>query len=78
MPMMKDYTLFYFIHAYSREQFAPVEFNLNRPLEDGAESEISEALFSPSENSVQEILNFSKSYEVLNSKLTKSIEVIKN
>ena len=41
-------------------------------------TEMSERLFSPSEKSVQQILDFSKSYEVLNSRMTSSIELIKN
>lgn len=78
MPMMKNYTLIYFIHAYPCGQFAPREIELDRENEVNMDSDLSERLFSPSEKSVQEILNFSKSYEVLNSHLTKSIEVIKN
>ncbi len=76
--MMKNYTLIYFIHAYPCDLFAPREVELSWEKEVNMGSESSEMLFSPSEKSVQEILNFSKSYEVLNSHLTNSIEVIKN
>ncbi|WP_339734827.1 hypothetical protein [uncultured Sunxiuqinia sp.] len=78
MPMMKNYTLIYFIHAHPSDQFAPLEIDLSREKEVSMDSELSELLFSPSEKSVQEILNFSRSYEVLDSNLTAHIEVIKN
>lgn len=78
MPMMKSYTFFYFIHAYPHEQFAPGEICSKTPRVDDTQSDLGESLFSPSEKSVQEILNFSRSYEVLDSHLTERIEVIKN
>jgi hypothetical protein len=78
MPMMKNYTLIYFIHAYPCDLFAPGEIDLSREKDMNRKPEPGEMLFSPSEKSVQEILNFSKSYEVLDSRLTNSIEMIKN
>ncbi len=78
MPMMKDYTFIYFINAYPRDPFSSPEADLKRGEEVNMDPESSELLFSPSEQSVQKILNFSKSYEVLNAKLTSNIEVIKN
>ena len=78
MPMMKNYTLIHFLHACPYDQFAPREINSIKEKEATLKQELGEILFSPSEKSVQRILNFSKSYEVLDSHLTSRIEVIKN
>lgn len=76
--MMKNYTLSYFFNTYQNDQpdynmvdFAAVEV-------DTMFYDLRKITFSPSEESVQKILEFSRSYEVLHSKLSGSIEVIKN
>lgn len=72
MPMKKNFTLAYFIHDFAIDQFAPREISTNG-LMGGKELSL-----VPSERSVEAILNFSRSYDVLNSRLTASIELIKN
>lgn len=73
--MTQSYTLFFSSYQNDQSSFKRVDFKEtegNNMLQDIPCS------FSPSEKSVQKILNFSKSYEVLHSKLTSNIEVIKN
>lgn len=75
--MMKSYTLSYFFNTYMEGQIQP-RIDFKSQEEDSMLHQLSEISFSPSEKSVQKILNFSKSYEVLNSRLTNCIEIIKN
>jgi len=76
--MMKSYTFFSLIHAYPHEEIISGEINSKCPRSNDQDAESGESCFSPSEKSVQEILNFSKLYEVLDTNLTERIEVIKN
>ncbi|TDN99143.1 hypothetical protein DET65_4140 [Sunxiuqinia elliptica] len=80
MPMMKNFTLSFYFNTYYADQ-STTEAIGSKSREGGINNmieKLSEPRFSPSEQSVQNILNFSKSYEVLESRLTKSIEIIKN
>lgn len=75
--MKKNYTLSYFFNIYQNDQASL------KQIGQGVKGDqmlltLKEDWFSPSENSIQAILNFSKSYEVLSSRLTQHIEVIKN
>ena len=76
--MKKDYTLSYFFNSYQKDQVAVRQFGLEGVKGDEMLSKLSESRFSPSRESVQKILNFAKSYEVLESRFTQHIEVIKN
>ena len=76
--MMKSFTLSYFFNTYHNNQFSQKKIDSRSREENDMITEMSERLFSPSEKSVQQILDFSKSYEVLNSRMTSSIELIKN
>ncbi|WP_321290408.1 hypothetical protein [uncultured Sunxiuqinia sp.] len=76
--MMKSFTLSYFFNTYHNDQFSLKKIDSRSREENDMITEMSERLFSPSEKSVQQILDFSKSYEVLNSRMTNSIELIKN
>jgi hypothetical protein len=78
MPMMKNYTLSYYFSYYQNCQPECKKVDYVRMEGDNMLQDLHEFPFEPSEKSVQKILNFSKSYEVLSSTLTSSIEVIKN
>ena len=77
--MTKSYTLSYFINTYQMDQSNSTKIGSEEVRgDDMMLKSLGEFQFSPSEQSVQNILNFSKSYEVLNSRLTQSIELIQN
>ena len=76
--MDKKSTLFYFINTYHNEKISLGQLNLA-----GKEFEVSrnmeeKELFSPSAKSVNAILNFAKSYDVLHSKAVGCIEMNRN
>lgn len=77
--MMKSYTLSYFLDAYLNELSVKKWVDSLKSSKGGNKfHDSNETLFAPSETSVKEILDFSKAYEVLDSRITKSIELIKN
>lgn len=78
MPMIKSYTLSYCINTYQniRLDFKKVDFVGMEG--DNMLQNLHPCSFSPSEKSIQMILNFSKSYDVMHSSITNTIEVNKN
>lgn len=76
--MTKSYTLSYFINTYQLDQAESRIDQEGLRGDDMMFKDISEIQFSPSDRAVQQILNFSKCYEVLHSSQTESIEVMKN
>lgn len=78
MPMIKNYTLSYLFNIYRSDQSNNLKFDFESGGENKMSDDLSLISFSPSEKSVQVVLNFSRAYDVLNSKFTGSIEVIKN
>lgn len=76
---MKSYTLSYFINTYQFDQAENIRVDQEGVKgDDMMFKDIGEIQFSPSEKSVQQILNFSRSYDVMHSHQIESIEVIKN
>ncbi|MGQ7869134.1 hypothetical protein [Sunxiuqinia sp. sy24] len=76
--MKKSFTLSYFIHDFTIDGFAPREMTTNSLMGSDELQPVNEQSFTPSEKSVQKVLNFSRSYDVLNSCLMTNIEFIKN
>ncbi|WP_299577048.1 hypothetical protein [uncultured Sunxiuqinia sp.] len=76
--MKKNFTLVYFIHDFAIDRCGPQEIETNDLMGENEHQQGKERSFTPSEKSVEAILNFSRSYDVLNSRLTASIELIKN
>ena len=76
--MTKSYTLSYFSNTYQFDQASLRIDHEGLRGDDMMFKDLSEIQFSPSDQTVQQILNFSKCYEVLQSNQTDSIEVMKN
>ncbi|MGQ8338453.1 hypothetical protein ACUNWD_17995 [Sunxiuqinia sp. A32] len=75
---MKNSTLIYFVKSYQNDNDECEKLGLF-----GKESEVksehdNKTIFSPSAKSVNAILNFAKSYDVMHSKAVGCIEMIKN
>ena len=78
MPMIKKYTLSYCFNTSQNQQVSHQMAGCKGPGGDRMPQSLNGYSFSPSVKSVQEILDFSRSYEVLHSSLTRGIEMFKN
>ena len=76
--MEKNSTLFYFINTYHNEKISLGKLDLGGEKQDVKKRESKQHLFEPSTKSVNAILNFSKSYDVLFSEVAGCIELNKN
>ena len=72
LPMNKKSTLIYIVNGTQAE-----DITQNR-VDDAIEKSLTEMEFEPSERSIENILNFARSYEVLDTESTGHVEMILN
>jgi hypothetical protein len=73
-PMKKWSTLIFIVKEFSVQQIKNIDFNSQEFLTDSDDN----AEFSPSAQSIRNIMDFANSYKVLNSNSTGQIELITN
>lgn len=72
LPMNKKSTLIYIVNEVQAEDITQSR------VDDAIEKSLTEMEFEPSERSIKNILNFARSYEVLDTESTGHVEMILN
>lgn len=74
MPMIKNSTLIYFVNNF-QEDFESTLSELPQCRDEGLITEMENAHVAPSDKSIENILNFARSYEVIETEETGYVEL---
>lgn len=77
MPMNKNSTLIYFVNKFQAD-FSSTIFKEDEESVERFLTEMDDEIITPSESTITNILNFARSYEVLETEETGCVELILN